>query len=189
MTHGANKTNKALRRGCMAGDRRAQQQLYQRYFGQLLGIPMRYTGDRESAVALMNEAFLQIFKALPDYQEAGSFAGWLSTITFRVTMDHLRFEQRYRERVALQTPPPPTAVANSVEAGLAAEDIYRYIQQLPEHLRTVFSLYVIDGYKHAEIASMIGITVGNSKWRLAKARETLQGWLAPLYNQKNGRSA
>lgn len=102
-------------------------------------------------------------------------------------MDHLRFEQRYRERITLETTEPHPQQSKA-EQNLAAEDIFRYVQQLPDHLRVVFSLYVIDGYKHEEIANLLGITVSNSKWRLSKARETLQSWLGGLYNQ-NGKSA
>ena len=187
MQYGSQSTDKELREGCHKGNRLAQQALYQRYFGKLLGIPMRYSRDREEATALMNQAFLQIFKSLEQYREEGSFQGWMSTITFRATMDHLRFEQRYRERILLDVQEPKPA-NNTVEASLAAEDIFRYIQQLPDHLRVVFNLYVIDGYKHEEITNLLGITLSTSKWRLAKARETLQKVLEPLYNQK-GRSA
>lgn len=187
MSNGKPHTDEELRQGCLAGDRMAQQQLYQRYFGKLLGIPMRYTRDRAEATALLNQAFLSIFRSLDNYRENGSFQGWMSTITFRVTMDHLRFEQRYREQIRLETPEPAPA-ASRVETDLAAEDIFRYIQKLPDHLRVVFSLYVIDGYKHDEIATILGITVSNSKWRLAKAREKLQSWLGKLYNL-NGKSA
>jgi RNA polymerase sigma-70 factor (ECF subfamily) len=148
---------------------------------------MRYTGDREAARSLINQAFLQIFNSLDSYHEEGSFMGWMSTLTFRTTMDHLRFEQRYRERVILDVKEPSPAT-NTIEGKLAAEDIFKFIQALPDHLRVVFSLYVIDGYKHEEIAHLLGITLSTSKWRLSKARTILQEQLAPFYNQ-NGQSA
>ena len=188
MSYGPNSTDGELRRGCLKGDRRAQQALYQRYYGKLLGIPMRYTSNREEANALLNQAFFQIFRSLEDYRETGSFAGWMSTITFRVTMDHLRMEQRYRERFSLETA-EARPVYNSAEGQLHAEDIFRHIQKLPDYLQAVFSLYVIDGYKHEEISAMIGITVSASKWRLAKARELLQVALEPYYNNNKGQSA
>lgn len=187
MRYHQHSTDEALRQGCLAGDRRAQQALYQKYYGKLLGIPMRYTRNREAANDLLNQAFLQIFKSLPNYKEDDAFVGWLSTITFRVTMDHLRFENRYRERILLKTP-ESGSIPNSIESELAAEDIFKHIQALPDHLRVVFSLYAIDGYKHDEIAKVLGITTGNSKWRLSKARELLRASLGPLYN-RNGKSA
>lgn len=173
-------TDAELRRACLKGDRRAQQALYQRYYGKLLGIPMRYTGNREEARDLLNQAFLQIFRSLPDYTDSGSFTGWMSTITFRVTMDHLRMAQRYRERYSLEVPDNISLVSN-IEGRLEANDIFNCIQELPDYLRVVFSLYVIDGYKHPEIAAMIGITEDTSKWRLRKARQLLQAALGQDY--------
>jgi RNA polymerase sigma factor (sigma-70 family) len=177
-------TDAELRQACLRGDRRAQQALYQRYYGRLLGIPMRYTGKREEAQALLNQAFLQIFQSLDAYQEQGSFLGWLSTITFRVTIDHVRQQQRHRERYVLETAEEP-AVYNQAEASLQAEDIFRQIQQLPDYLRVAFSLYVIDGYKHEEIAAMLGIPANTSKWRVAKARQLLQAVLQRDYFTKD----
>ena len=178
------KTDEALRQACLRGDRRAQQALYQRYYGKLLGIPMRYTSSRDEANALINQAFMQIFKSLPDYREQGSFAGWISTITFRVTMDHLRMEQRHRERYSLEVP-DNISLGSNIEGRLEADDIFNCIQELPDHLRVVFSLYVIDGYKHHEIAAMIGITEDTSKWRLRKARRLLQAALQQDYSDND----
>lgn len=187
MAYGKHSTDENLRQGCLAGDRLAQKELYRRYYGKLLGIPMRYTRDREEATAILNQAFLTIFNGLGNYREEGSFQGWMSTITFRTTMDHLRYEQRYRERISLEA--RDVADINSIaEENLATEELFEIIQRLPDHLRVVFSLYVIEGYKHEEITHLLGITLSTSKWRLAKARETLQSWLGQLYNQK-GRSA
>lgn len=187
MSYGKHSTEENLRQGCLAGDRLAQKELYRRYYGKLLGIPMRYTRDKDEATAILNQAFLTIFNALDKYREEGSFQGWMSTITFRTTMDHLRYEQRYRERISLESKEMPS-FRNVAEENLATEELFQIIQRLPDHLRVVFSLYVIEGYKHEEITHLLGITLSTSKWRLAKARETLQSWLGQLYNQK-GRSA
>ena len=173
-------SDEELRAACLRGERRAQQVLYQRHYGKLLGIPMRYTGSREEANALINQAFMQIFKSLPDYREQGSFTGWMSTITFRVTMDYLRMEQRHRERYSLEVP-EDISLGSNIDGQLEAADIFNCIQELPDYLRAVFSLYVIDGYKHQEIAAMIGITEDTSKWRLRKARQLLQAALKQDY--------
>jgi len=188
MAYNKHSTDEELRQGCLAGNRRAQHTLYQRYYGKLLGIPMRYTRNREEANALLNQAFIQIFKSLSSYKEQDSFTGWLSTITFRTTIDYLRFENRYRERIEMKTPENSAVSNNTIESELAAEEIFKHIQNLPDHLKAVFSLYAIDGYKHNEIAKVLGITVGNSKWRLSKAREMLRTRLEPMYN-RNGKSA
>ena len=187
MQYGNHSTDEIIREGCLNGNRLAQKALYERYFGKLLGIPMRYTKDRKEAKALLNQSFLKIFDSLKQYREEGSFIGWMTTITFRVTMDHLRKEMRYKQRF-IQEEKEPLPVSNEIEAQLNAEDIMQYIQQLPDHLQVVFSMYVIDGYKHEEIAETLDITISASKWRLSKARELLQASLGQLYN-KNGKSA
>jgi len=173
-------SDEELRAACLRGERRAQQALYQRYYGKLLGIPMRYTSSKEEANALINQAFMQIFKSLPYYREQGSFAGWMSAITFRVTMDYLRMEQRHRERYSLEVP-DSISLGSNIDGRLEADDIFNCIQELPDHLRVVFSLYVIDGYKHQEISAMIGITEDTSKWRLRKSRQLLQAALKQDY--------
>ena len=187
MQYGKQSDDKTLRSGCLKGDRLAQEALYQRYFGKLLGIPMRYTRDKEEAKALLNQAFLKIFTSLNAYGEQGSFVGWMSTITFRVTMDHLRRERRYKQQILLEVKESNTVV-NEVESQLHTEDIFRYIQQLPDYLQVVFSMHVIDGYKHEEIAEILEITLSTSKWRLSKARKLLQASLGQFYN-RNGKSA
>ena len=172
MPYGKQSSDETLRQGCLRGDRLAQKALYQKYYGKMLGIPMRYTQDREEARALLNQAFLKIFTALPQYREEGSFAGWLSTITFRVTIDHFRKTSR-QQQVSTTTPPVAPAVRNEIEAQLEAEDIFKHIQQLPEAQRLVFNLYVIDGYQHREIAELLQISESASRSQLARARKCL----------------
>lgn len=184
MQYSQQSDDQLLRQGCLEGDRLAQQILYQRYFGKLLGIPMRYTRDREEAKALLNQAFLKIFTSLNNYSEQGSFIGWMSTITFRVAIDHFRSETRYKQRISLETKETKGNI-NDAESQLAVEDIFQYIQQLPDDLRIVFSMYVIDGYKHEEIAKALDITLSTSKWRLGKARTLLQNSLGKFYNRND----
>ncbi len=187
MHYGFHNTDKELRIACIAGNRRAQQVLYQKYFGQFKGIPMRYMKNKEEATSLLNQAFLNIFNSLPNYKEEGSFIGWMSTIVFRTTMDKIRSNKRYNERFILQTPRENARpVSNNAESKLNTEHIYHQIQQLPDHLRVVFNLYVIEGYKHEEVAQEIDIKLSTSKWRLAKAREILQKALQKHYpNEKS----
>ncbi|MEL6275074.1 MAG: RNA polymerase sigma factor [Bacteroidota bacterium] len=184
----SNSTDQALRRACQAGDRRACAPLYERYFGKMLGITMRYSRDRDTAVSILNQAFLRIFESLDQYEERGSFAGWMRTIVFRTAMNHIRFEQRHQPPLVNIEETVPPAIENSIEADLAAEVIFEQIQALPDHLRTVFSLHAIDGHTHAEIASLLDISESNSRWRLAKAREILRAALGPYY-ERNGKTA
>jgi RNA polymerase sigma-70 factor (ECF subfamily) len=110
----------------------------------------------------------------------------MSTIVFRTTMDAVRDTLRQQQQMPLvegeTAPEPPTA--STALATLHAEDIFRYIQQLPDDWRVVFSLYVIEGYKHEEIATLLNIPIGTSKWRLAKAKAALKTALGPIYQNE-----
>lgn len=149
---------------------------------------MRYSRDRESAVNTLNKAFLKIFQSLDQYEERGSFQGWMSTIVFRTTMNQIRSDQRNRPAVANIEEITPPSINSTVEAKLAADDIFVHVQALPDQLRTVFSLHSIDGYTHQEIGKLLNISEGNSRWRLSKAKEALRTALAPFYHQ-NGKTA
>ena len=166
-------TDDELRQGCLDNNRLAQKYLYQRYFGRLLPIPMRYTGDRDDAVEVLNQAFLKVFEALATYQATGSFAGWMARIVFHCSIDFVRRRTAYQKHVVLGEV-TETPIDNEIVRDLESEDLYAMIQCLPSAARTVFSLYVVDGYKHAEIADMLGIEEGTSKWHLSDARRRLK---------------
>ena len=161
-------------------DRLAQQSLYQRYFGRLLGISMRYTNDREDAVEVLNQAFLKIFNSLHQFQESGPFMGWMAKIVFHTAVDHARKNNTYR-KVIHYSIEADQAVESDATHHLDAEDLYALIQKINPGSRTVFSLYVIDGYKHHEIAEMLGISVGTSKWHLSTARVEIKKHLEQHY--------
>ncbi len=169
----AKSTDEELRLGCLAGHRLAQKYLYQKYYGQFLGIPMRYTGQRSEAIDVLNQAFLKIFDCIGQYQSTGSFGGWMARIVFNTTIDYIRRQTAYKRKVALgiEVEQP---VQSEVISQLASEDLFSLVQKLPPATRSVFCLYVVDGYKHAEIGKMLGIDEGTSKWHLSEARRKLK---------------
>lgn len=166
-------TDEELREGCIEQRPLAQEHLYRRYFGRLLGVAMRYASDREEATSVLNMAFLKIFNSMEQYQNTGSFFGWMAKVVVHTAIDHLRSQTSYRKTMNFSTTTDQT-VTNEAPDLLHAEDLFRLIQQLPPATRTVFCLYVVDGYKHREIADMLNIDEGTSKWHLANARRTLQ---------------
>jgi RNA polymerase sigma factor (sigma-70 family) len=173
-------TDEALMHGCREGNRLAQKYLYQRYYGKFLGIPYRYVGNKEEAQEILNIAFTKIFDSVKEFRETGSFAGWMSRIIVHTAIDFVRSRQRYRRTFDHNTEWADTPVSNEVVSQLAIEDLYALIQKIPDSSRTVFCMYVIDGYKHSEIAAMLNIDEGTSKWHLSNARRFLQ----PLVRQQ-----
>lgn len=165
-----------LIRCCLQKDRLAQKYLYQRYFGKMLGIPMRYTNSREEAIEVLNTAFMRVFDSLGNYKEEGSFSGWIARIVYRTAIDHARSNSTYKKIMNFngEEESSSQSVENEALGNLAAEELYVLIQQLPTATRSVFSMYVIEGYKHHEIAQQLDISTGTSKWHLSNARKILQ---------------
>ncbi|MEZ5032998.1 MAG: RNA polymerase sigma factor [Saprospiraceae bacterium] len=175
MNYRPDSTDEDLVAGCCEGHRLAQRYLYERYAGKLLGIPLRYTRDREDAMALFNQAFLKILSNLPGYQPTGPLGGWMARIVFNTCIDHVRSQKTYKQTIHFPETMTVEGISrNEATDQLDAESITRLIQSLPDTARNVFSLYVIDGYRHKDIGEMLGIDEGTSRWHLAQARKTLQ---------------
>lgn len=179
MNYHKNSTDLELRQGCLAGDRRAREFFYRRYYGKLVGIPLRYTSSREDANQVLNQAFLRIFSSLETYREEGAFEGWLSTIVFRTTMSWLRSQKQKYMTVSIDDSPYEPPVDGGIDEQYDTGEIFRHIQLLPAPLRSVFCLYVVDDFSHEEIGKILGITVTNSRWRLGQARQKLRASLRP----------
>lgn len=169
-------TDAELVAGCRQQHRLAQCYLYQRYYGKMLGICMRYTSAREEAEDVLNRAFLKIFQHIGDYEEQGSLSSWMATLTLRTAIDYVRSRVKYRQVLDFDSDHDLPFDADALE-NLYAEDLYRLIQQLPKASRAVFSLYVVEGYTHPEIAEMLDINVNTSKWHLAEAKKQLRAWV------------
>lgn len=167
-------TDEKLRLGCLSGNQRARALFYQRYYGKLVGIPMRYTRNKDEANQVLNQAFLRIFQSLEQYREEGLFEKWLSTIVFRTTMSYLRSRKDDHLTVSIDERPHDPPTTGGVEEAHDVEEILAHLRQLPAALRSVFNLYVVDDFSHKEIAKILGITVENSRWRLNQARKKLQ---------------
>lgn len=121
----------------------------------------------------MQDSFLTIFKKIPQYNNEGSFEGWMKRITINTAL------QKYREKSPLQLVSEGINEELEEEVVLETESInvdvlLRLIQNLPDRYRLVFNLYVLDNYSHKEIASLLNITEGTSKSNLSRARQLLK---------------
>jgi RNA polymerase sigma factor (sigma-70 family) len=174
MKYSTHNTDQQLLEGCQEGNLLAQRYLYERYGGRMLAIAMRYTSNREEAVEVLNTAFFKIFKSINNYQPIDTLSAWMAKIVFHTSIDHIRQVIKYRNTVFYNEFLPENPTENDALNDLAVEEIYALIQELPPATKAVFSLYVIDGYKHQEIATMLNISEGTSKWHLAEARKVLK---------------
>ena len=166
-----------LLRVCARADRTGQETLYRRFYGYALGVCLRYSRSHDEALEILNDGFLKVFTRINKYDPGRSFKGWLRKILINTALDHYRkHRRRYQaEQYSVGENGPQFVVAVNVLNQLAYEDILALVQQLSPAYRTVFNLYVIDGYTHEEIAETLEISVGTSKSNLSKARANLRG--------------
>jgi RNA polymerase sigma factor (sigma-70 family) len=177
-------TDQELIEGCRNTDRLAQKCLYERYSGKMFGIAMRYTKHQEEAIEILNSAFLKVFTSLQKYEDQNNLGGWIAKIVFNTAIDFVRQHVKYKQVMDFEAK-HEAPIHNDGINQLQVEDLYRLIQQLPTASRTVFCLYVLDGYKHKEVAEILGITEGTSKWHLAYARQELQRLLQAQQKREN----
>jgi RNA polymerase sigma factor (sigma-70 family) len=166
-------TDIELLQACQRDDPMAQQLLFRRYYGKVLGICMRYMGNREEANDVVNAVFLKIFRSSGQYSATGPVGGWIGKIALHTSIDFIRQRTAFRKHIA-SNEIPDAPVENEAIGRLTEEALLAMIQELPAACRAVFSLHVIEGFTHNEIAETLGISSGTSKWHLSHARGILQ---------------
>lgn len=164
---------------CRSNDRLAQKELYQHFYGYGLSVAFRYVNNREDAVEILNTAFVKVFKNLESYDLDKPFKPWMRRILVNTAIDFLRVQKRIADSGDIELAPEP-GMDETITGSMAYQDILVLIQQLSPSYRTVFNLFVIEGYKHEEIADMLGISVGTSKSNLFKAKAHLREALEKL---------
>ncbi|MDJ1484698.1 sigma-70 family RNA polymerase sigma factor [Cytophagaceae bacterium YF14B1] len=168
---------KALLESCRQGNMFAQRQLVELYSNRLYRLCLRYMRNEFDAEEVLMNGFLRFFETLHafEYRDDNGLEAWLKRIMVNAALMYLRKTKNlsllmHEEDVII----PENA---TVESQLNSEMIYSLILQLPTGYRTVFNLYVIEGYSHAEIAEQLGISENTSKSQLSRARALLQSWL------------
>lgn len=163
-----------LIRGCINGDRRMQEALYNRFSPRMYAVCLRYAGNAEEAEDILQEGFIKIFKKLDTFRSEGSFEGWIRRIFVNTAIEHFR-RKRYLQTVSEKEENTIEGKDISVLDKMAAKDIMALIKELSPGYRTVFNMYVVEGYTHKEIADMLNISEGTSKSQLSRAKVILQG--------------
>jgi RNA polymerase sigma factor (sigma-70 family) len=162
-----------LIKGCMEGNRRMQEELYNRFSSRMYAVCLRYAGNSEEAEDILQEGFIKVFKKLDSFRNEGSFEGWVRRIFVNTAIEHFR-RKRYLMPVTEKEENTIEGKYNSVLDDLGAKDILALVQELSPGYRTVFNMYVVEGYTHKEIADMLGISEGTSKSQLSRAKVILQ---------------
>jgi len=177
-------TEAELISGCVHGDREAQRLLYERYASVMYPVCVRYLG-REDAKDVLQEGFLTVFDKIGTYKGEGSFEGWMRKLFVNASLMHLRKSDVLRRTEDIDEVPEAGGVLeHGVLEQISSREILDLVAGLPAGLRSVFNLFVMEGYTHAEVGALLGITEQSSRSQLSRARSLLQEKIKELYNGK-----
>jgi RNA polymerase sigma factor (sigma-70 family) len=172
-----------LVRACQAGDPKAQKRVYEKYAPKMNAICKRYLADEMEAEDAMIDGFIRVFDKIISFKSEGSFEGWIKRIMVNECLMLLRSKKKEGFSVGydqmINEPEP-----QNIETDLEANELLHLINGLPMGFRTVFNLYAIEGFTHAEIAKELNISEGTSKSQLSRARVILQNKI--LNSEDNG---
>jgi len=158
--------------GCRQNDRLCQEKLYYQYFDRMLGMIRRYTTDRDQGIDILNNGFLRAFQKIGQYQHNGSFEGWLRRIIVHAVADYFRNMGQIRELPVAEV--PEDIIHINADNRLEYKDLLQALEKLPPTTRIVINLFIIEGYSHKEIASLLQISTGTSKWHVAEGKKLLK---------------
>lgn len=156
---------------CKSRDAKAQSQLYKRYASKIFSLCLKYSRNYVEAEDHLQDAFVTILNKIEQYNNKGSFEGWMKRVAINTTL------QSYRQVGVFNIIDEDAIEDVSVDIENEAIDLdylLKIIQELPDRYRLVFNLYVLDGYSHKEISDLLEISSGTSKSNLARARMILK---------------
>ncbi|MCI4667345.1 MAG: RNA polymerase sigma factor [Bacteroidia bacterium] len=163
---------------CKKGDRRAEHQIYQKYLRAMSRVALRITGDEMEAEDVIQEAFVRAFRNLTNFKGEATFGAWLKRIVVNTSINHVK--RRKAEFVPLE-PERLEVVEDYVPRYVSTytmEKIKEAVEMLPDGYRTVFSLYLFEGYDHQEIGNILNISEATSKSQFSRAKKKLRELLA-----------
>lgn len=174
-------TEQQLITGCKNNDRRAQRAVYDRFSPVMLAVARRYTARDADAEDVLVTAFFKVFDKIDSFTDSGSFEGWIRRIVVNEALMLLRKKHALKQSAELdEVNQAVFSVPAEAASRLAEADIMNLLDRMPAGYRTVFNLYVVEGYKHREIAEMLDISINTSKSQLILAKKRLREQLELL---------
>lgn len=156
------------------GDRSAQKAIYDMLAPKMFSVCIRYTGQRDTAEDLLQDGFVTLFSKLDSYKGNGSFEGWARRIFVNTALMYLRKKDALKMSDDIDNARNLTSEYTNQIQNIGYKELMNLITSLPTGFRTVFNLYVLEGYSHKEIADMLGISETTSRTQLSRARVWLQ---------------
>ena len=170
--------DRSLIDGCIQGESKAQKQLYEKYAPAMMSICLRYVREKETARDLMHDGFVTLFTKIHTYSGNGSFRAWIKKIIVNTVLEYFRKNDILRFSTNIDNAYYLEDTDISVFEQMSADELLECVYQLPDGCRTIFNMYAIEGYSHAEIAQMLNIQESTSRSQYVRARQTLQKMIA-----------
>ncbi len=167
---------------CIRKDPRAEHELYRTLYPMMMSICSRYEHNRLDASARMNEGFLKVLMNLEKRRPEVPFEAWVRRIMINTVIDNYRkeHERKTMERMDIPMDAHVGTEVNEYLRSMEADAFAELLGHVPAMSRKVFNLFAIDGFSHAEISTMLGISAGTSKWHVSHARQKLQSAIAQM---------
>ncbi len=180
--------HKEILEGCIKGESSAQRKLFDSYSRLLLGVCNRYATNIEEAEDIMQEGFVKIFLNIKEFKGDGSIVAWMRRIMINTAITHYHKMKKHRYHDDLDEV-KETKFDDYLwdDAEFTREELFNVIQRMPEGYRMVFNLYAVEGYKHREIAEIMGIDENTSKSQYSRARRWLQERLMKIKESEKRR--
>lgn len=171
---------KELIEKCINGERIACEQLYNHYATKMKRICQRYSVSAFEAEDIFQDAIIKIFQNIKKYEFTGSFDAWVKRIVVHTAINHVKRYANLKHHISCETIEETRGDNVDLADLLSANQLLEVIQKIPVGYRTIFNLYVIEGYSHMEIAEMLTITESSSRSQLCKAKTYLKNMFSKL---------
>lgn len=164
---------KNLIKGCINGERKAQEQLYQQFSAGMFAICLRYTKGQQEAEDVLQESFIKVFKQIKDYKGEARLVFWVKRIVINTALNSQRSKLYLYPMVDVDDLKESQGPEQEM-SDYTLEELMNMVRALPGSSQIIFNLYAIEGYKHYEIAEMLDISVGTSKSQYSRAKFLLR---------------
>lgn len=175
-------------KGCKKRDPKYQRMLFQQLYGKAMSICIRYSANKQDAEDIVQEGFIKLFDKIDAFNNVGSFEGWACRIFVNLSLDKIRqqkihyltIDEDHDHLGDIDQDDSENELLNTI----GKENLIKAIQNLSPMYRTIFNMYVIEGFLHHEIADILDISVGTSKSNLFKAKKKLKKDLEAILRKK-----
>lgn len=172
-----------LIKGCRSRNRESQNALYKLFYAYGMSICIRYVNNENEAISILNDGFLKVFKNIQKFDETRAFKPWFRRILVNTAINYVKKQKKFKMEVSMDEA-RNMGSKDEILSNISYKELLTMVQSLSTAYRTVFNMYVIDGFKHEEIARQLGIDINTSKSNLSRARAKLRDLVMKKMNSR-----